>query len=338
MSVNVSQVATRANVSIASVSRVLNNQGGVSEELRRKIRAILEDGGNYSTHVSERGVKLAVIIEMDKPHVSTYISTLLTGIADYALHNNVDLSTVFVQSSDKAKMDYLRVLRERHCDGVIPLFSSTLNPQQTAGLIAARMAVMVLNGRCDHEQGGHLYVDPTAGMTLLLNHLSELGHRDIAFLAGPQEGDYDNSQRVAVFMGHLKNAGGKRLKPHLVEHQPTRLAQEAGYLQAASILKRSPQVTALIANNDEMAYGAMLACHEAGRRVPTDISVVGFDDYPGSQFTVPPLTTIRLHLSEVGYQSVKAINEYICGTLKTLPRKVLKPELIVRGSTAAAGR
>lgn len=338
MSVNVTEVATRANVSIASVSRVLNNQSGVSEKLRSKIRAILEDGGNYSSHVSERGVKLAVIIEMDKPHLSTYISSVLTGIADYALHNNIDISTVFVQSADKAKTDFLRILRERHCDGVILMLSSTLNSDQLAQLIDTRMSVMVLNGRCDHPTGGHLYTNPDAGMTLLLNHLSELGHREIAFLAGPQEGDYDNSQRVSVFKNHLKAAGNQRVNELLVEHQPTRLAQEAGYLQATDILKRCPGVTALIANNDEMAYGAMLACHEAGRRVPTDISVVGFDDYPGSQYTVPPLTTVRQHLTEVGYQSVEALNEYVCGTLKKLPRKVLKPELIVRGSTAAAGK
>ena len=125
VSVNVAEVATRANVSIASVSRVLNNQSGVSEKLRSKIRAILEDGGNYSTHVSERGVKLAVVIEMDKPHLSTYTSSLLTGIADYALHNSIDISTMFVQSANKAKTDFLRLMRERHCDGVIMVFSNT---------------------------------------------------------------------------------------------------------------------------------------------------------------------------------------------------------------------
>ncbi|MAX25321.1 MAG: hypothetical protein CMJ19_12545 [Phycisphaeraceae bacterium] len=338
MSVNVAEVATRANVSIASVSRVLNNQSGVSEKLRSKIRAILEDDGKYSSHVSERGVKLAVIIEMDKPHVSTYISSLLTGIADYALHNNIDISTVFVQTADKAKTDFLRILRERHCDGVILMFSSTLNSEQLNELIKAKMAVMVLNGRCEHPKGGYLYTDPDAGMGLLLNHLSHLGHRDIAFLAGPQAGDYDNSQRVEVFKDHLTAAGHKQVDHLLAEHHPTRIAQEAGYHQATDILKRSPQVTAMIANNDEMAYGAMLACHEAGRHVPNDISVVGFDDYPGSAYTVPPLTTVRQHLNDVGYQSVEAVYEYVSGSQKKLPRKVLKPELIVRGSTAAVGK
>jgi DNA-binding LacI/PurR family transcriptional regulator len=338
VSVNVAEVATRANVSIASVSRVLNNQNGVSEKLRSKIRAILEDDGKYSSHISERGIKLAVIIEMDKPHVSTYTSSLLTGIADYALHNSIDISTVFVQSADKAQTDFLRILRERHCDGVILMFSSTLNNDQLAQLIAAKMAVMVLNGRCEHPKGGYLYTDPNAGMTLLLNHLAHLGHHDIAFLAGPQQGDFDNAQRVTVFKDHLKAAGHKRIDALLAEHQPTRVAQEAGYRQAMEILKRYPKVTAMIANNDEMAYGAMLACHEAGRNVPNEISVVGFDDYPGSQYTVPPLTTVRQHLTEVGYQSVEAIYEYVCGTQKKLPRKILRPELIVRGSTASVNK
>lgn len=335
VSVNVAEVATRANVSIASVSRVLNNQGGVSEKLRSKIRTILEDDGKYSNHVSERGIKLAVVIEMDKAHVSTYTSSILTGIADYALHNNIDISTVFVSSSEKKQIDFMRILRERHCDGVILLCSSTVSANELSKLTKAKMATMVLNGNCENKKVGYLYTNPIVGMTLLLNHLTDLGHQNIAFLAGPQDGDFDNSQRVEVFKDHQKSVGNKLGKKLLSLHQPTRYAQEAGYLQALDVLEHCPQATAMIANNDEMAHGAMLACHESKRNVPTDISIVGFDDYPSSQYCIPPLTTIRLHLTEVGYQSVQAIHEYVGGEIKMLPRKVLKPELIVRASTAA---
>ncbi len=338
VSVNVAEIATRANVSTASVSRVLNNQRGVSETLRSHIRTILESDGKYTLHVSERGVKVAVIIEMDEPHVSTYISSLLTGIADYALHNKVDISTVFVPSHEKTPTDILGIIRERRCDGVIPLFSSTLPDSELRKLVKAKVAVMVVNGPCDHPSAGYLYTDPDAGMTLLLTHLAQLGHCNIAYLAGPQAGDYDNSQRAQVFLKHLEAAGHPNSRELLVLHQPTRSAQEAGYLQAMTILRRCPNITAMIANNDEMAYGAMLACHEAKRSVPRDISVVGFDDYPNSQYTIPPLTTIRLHLSDVGYQAIQAVHQHACGTLATLPRRVLKPELIVRGSTASISR
>ena len=335
VSVNVADVASRANVSIASVSRVLNNQKGVSEKLRSKIRMILEDDGRYSNHVSERGVKLAVAIEMEKPHISTYTSTLLTGIAEYALHNNIDISTGFVSTVEKSHTDFLRILRERHCDGMILLVSKTLSSDEFSRLADAKIAVMALNGRCENKNIGFLYTNPNVGMTLLLNHLADQGHRNIAFLAGPQEDDSDNSQRVETFKQHHKAAGNKLAGKLLSLHQPTRYAQEAGYLQALDVIKRCPQLTAIIANNDEMAYGAMLACHESNCIVPADVSVVGFDDYPGSQYTVPPLTTVRQHLNEVGYKSAEAIHEYICGTTTSLPRKVLKPELIVRGSTAA---
>ncbi len=335
MSVNVAEVANRANVSVASVSRVLNNQSGVSEKLRSKIRAILEDQDKYSKHVSDRGIKMAVVVEMDEPHVSAYTSSLLTGIADYALQNSIDISTVFVSSRDKEQTDFLRILRNRQCDGVILLFASTLSVEQLATLTKARMAVMVLNGRCEDKQAGYLYSDPTGGMALLLDHLSHLGHRNIAFLAGPQDGDFDNCQRVAAYRAHFEPSGNQLVKKLLSMPHPTRYAQEAGYQQAKAVLKRCPEVTAMIANNDEMAYGAMLACHEAGRSVPNQVSIAGFDDYPGSQFTVPPLTTVRQHLTEVGYQSVQAIHDFVAGTLDRLPRKQLKPELIVRGSTAS---
>ena len=238
----------------------------------------------------------------------------------------------------KGQVDFLRVLRERRCDGVIPLFASTLSAEELSRLAEANIATMVLNGPCEHRAGGYLYTDPNAGMELLLTHLSHLGHRDIAYLAGPQAGDYDNSQRVAVFVEHRKAAGNADVAQLLAVHQPTRDAQEAGHLQAMDILQRRPNVTAMIANNDEMAYGAMLACHESQRRVPDDISIVGFDDYTNSQYTVPPLTTIRLHLCDVAYQAIQALHEYVCGDLEALPRRVLRPELIVRGSTAAVLR
>ncbi len=336
VSINVADIASRANVSTASVSRVINNQSGVSEKLRSKIWAILEDDDRYSAHISERGVRIAVVMQMDQPHVNTFMSAMLAGAANYALQRNVDISTVFVQPEDKKKTDFLRLLRDRRCDGVILLVSSTLSAEELTQLSDARMAVMVLNGRCDHSNIGYLYTDPNEGMTSLLNHLSQLGHKNIAYLSGPQFCDFDNSRRSEVFMEHMAKTKNPLADKLLATHIPTRLAQEAGYLQAVEMLKRCPETTAMIANNDEMAYGAFLACHEAGVRVPEDISIAGFDDYANSQFTVPPLTTVRQHLNEIGYEAVQAIDAFVCGSLEHLPRRMFKPELVVRGSTVAA--
>ncbi|MDF3129120.1 LacI family DNA-binding transcriptional regulator [Kiritimatiellaeota bacterium B1221] len=335
VSINVADIANRANVSTASVSRVINNQSGVSEKLRSKIRKILEEDDRYSAHISGRGVRIAVVMEMDKPHINTFTSAMLAGAANYSLQRNVDISTVFVQSAEKKNLDFLRLLRDRRCDGVILLLSSILSQAELTKLAKARMAVMVLNGRCDYNEAGYLYTDPNEGMTLLLNHLSQLGHQNIAYLAGPQVSDFDNSRRAEVFLNHLHHAGNPLVEKLLIKHIPTKMAQEAGYLQAEKVLRNCPETTALIANNDEMAYGALLACHEAGKRVPDDISIAGFDDYANSQFTVPPLTTVRQHLNEVGYEAVQAIDEFVCGSLDTLPRRVFKPELVVRGSTVA---
>lgn len=334
ISVDLADIASRANVSIASVSRVLNNRGGVSEKMRSKIRAILEDDGRFSAHVSERGARVAVLVEMQKAHFSTYLSLLLTGIADYALRHSVDISTVFVQSGEKGSIDFLKLLRDRQCDGVILLLSKTVPPDELARLTDANMAVMVLGGECDNAAVGNLYTDPEAGIDLLLKHLDSLGHKNIAFLSGPTEGDPDNTQRLDAFCRHVRASDSEYGEQLLAPHQPTCFAHEAGYLQALDVLRRCPGVTAIIANNDEMAYGAVRACHERGLSVPDDVSIAGFDDYPSSQYMVPSITTIRQYLTEIGYQSAEHVCEYVCGSIDFLSRKVYRPELIVRDSTA----
>ncbi|MBN2711716.1 MAG: LacI family DNA-binding transcriptional regulator [Planctomycetes bacterium] len=334
-SVNIVEIAKKAKTSTASVSRVLNNQSGVSENLRLKIRGILEKEGTFSNHVAQRGVKLAVVIEMVEPLISAYTSSILSGIAGYALKDGIDISTIFVASGMKKDFDLLSVLRERSCDGVLLLFSNTVSKDILKKLIKARMAVFMLASQCELEEIGFIDTDPAEGTVTALQHLWDLGHRNIGFLSGLCENIYDNQTRADTFTAFMKDKGVKDCSPYLIKHQPTTYAQEAGYLQTRQALEDNPELTAIVANNDEMAYGAILACHEKQLKVPEDVSIVGFDDYYGSRFCTPPLTTVRQHLGVIGYDAAKGMDEYICGKIKGLPRKVLSPELILRQSTSA---
>lgn len=332
-SVNIVEVAKRAKVSTASVSRVLNNQSGVSESLRGKIRKILEDDGVFSSHVSQRGVKIAVVIEMYEPAISAYISTILAGIAGCALREGIDIAPIFLNLKHREDFDVLEAVRQRNCDGVIFLFSGTVNPGAIETLLASKIAVFMLANRCENEAVGFINTDPEEGMVAAVTHLRDLGHREIAFLTGLCENVYDNTRRAEVFAGMVVEGSGRSREDYVAEHYPTIHAQESGYQQALEILRRNPKITAMITNNDEMAYGAILACYERKLSVPGDLSILGFDDYPSSSFMVPPLTTVRQHLELMGREAVTALDDYVCGKISRLPRKILRPELIVRKST-----
>ena len=134
----------------------------------------------------------------------------------------------------------------------------------------------------------------------------------------------------------LVKAGIQPEKRFFVEHIPTQLAQEAGYLQALKLFEQAPDVTAIVAADDEMAMGAYKACWKTRRRIPDDISVVGFDDLPQSEFLTPGLTTARQPLFEVGTKAINYLVLHLQGNLNELPCETLDPELVVRDSTAPA--
>jgi LacI family transcriptional regulator len=132
----------------------------------------------------------------------------------------------------------------------------------------------------------------------------------------------------------MAEAGLPLHERRIIAHIPNPDTQKSGYCQTQRLLEQSPEVTAIVASTDEMAYGAMQACRERGLAIPGDISVVGFDDYRHSAFWTPGLTTLRQPLAEFGYTAMHALDMVINGLAEELPRTVQQGELIIRGSTA----
>jgi DNA-binding LacI/PurR family transcriptional regulator len=148
------------------------------------------------------------------------------------------------------------------------------------------------------------------------------------------QSDYDHAQRLEGYRATMRDAGLVANDKWVIPHHPTLLTAQAGYEQALRLLNQAPEITAIFANNDEMAYGAVRACVEKGKRVPQDISVVGFDDYPNSAYFNPPLTTVRQPMADMGYEAAKFVDTMARGVIERLPRRVLSGELVVRASTA----
>jgi DNA-binding LacI/PurR family transcriptional regulator len=170
-------------------------------------------------------------------------------------------------------------------------------------------------------------VDQAAGARIATEHLLKLGHRTVWHVSGPA-GWYESQDRVAGWMAALRAAGAE-IPPALSGDWSPRSGYEAG-----QILGRMPEVTAVFVGNDQMALGVLRALNEHGRRVPDDVSLVGFDDIPESGYFSPPLTTVNQPFDTVGRRSLQTLLSQIETGQAVVDRVSIPPELVVRQSTA----
>jgi DNA-binding LacI/PurR family transcriptional regulator len=171
-------------------------------------------------------------------------------------------------------------------------------------------------------------VDQASGARVATEHLLGLGHETVWHVSGPP-GWYESQDRIDGWMAAL-TAARVEVPPALTGDWSPRSGYEAG-----QIISRMPEVTAVFVANDQMALGVLRALNEHGKRVPDDVSLVGFDDIPEAEFYSPPLTTVRQPFDTVGRRSLKALLSEIETGRAVKARVVIPPELIVRESTAA---
>jgi DNA-binding LacI/PurR family transcriptional regulator len=170
-------------------------------------------------------------------------------------------------------------------------------------------------------------VDQVAGAAAATRHLLELGHRTVWHVAGPSDW-LEARQRIEGWTTALEQAGADA-PPLLSGDWSARSGYELGRRLATV-----REVTAIFAANDQMALGVLRALYEAGREVPRDLSIVGFDDIPEAQFFTPPLTTVRQDFNEVGRQSLMVLVGEIGAATRSSSRVIIPPRLELRESTA----
>jgi DNA-binding LacI/PurR family transcriptional regulator len=180
-----------------------------------------------------------------------------------------------------------------------------------------------------HDVVSSVAIDDYAGATAATRHLLELGHGTVFHIAGPGDGQ-DPGQRLAGWRDALVAAGAAIPLPMVGDWSP-----DVGYDLGRRLASRT-DVTAIFVANDQMALGVLCALHEAGRRVPSDVSVVGFDGTPEAEFFNPPLTTVRQNYAELGRRSLELLLAEIEVGAHAKVHETIPAELIVRASTAVA--
>lgn len=323
-----SEVAAAAGVSISTVSRIVSGRARVSDEKRAVVEKAIE-ALNFTPNALAQGLKRgrSMTIGVVTPQMdgASFINTL-KGIDD-ELRGSDYVSLIVASHFDLGEeMDRARLLLSRRVDGIV-ILSSIIGPSDVRTL-AARVPVVTIgqNTRAPNTLG--VLTDNELGGYLATRHLLELGHRRIVHVGGLGH-RASAAARAAGYRRALDEAGVP-FDPRLVV--AGQYSELSGVAAVAHLFEVGVDFTAVFAANDQSAAGVALGLHRRGIRVPDDVSLVGFDDTGPARYAIPPLTTVRVPLYEMGRLAARGLLDLLENREANID--VPPPELIVRESTA----
>jgi len=334
MSVTIRDVARQAGVSISTVSRVLNDTCPVREDKRRSVIEASRLLG-YRPNPAARSLLgkkvggLGVLL----PYVSgEFFTELLHGLDVAAQESKFFL---VISTSHGVVDEFKAAIQAMHkrVDGMI-VMAPELAADDMASIAKSGTPVSFVNTYVDGLDADVFNFDNYGGAFAVTQHLTALGHRRIAIIKGPS-GAGDARERLRGYRAAMAEAGVSDTRRLEFDGDYT---QAAGFAAAELIVQTAPRPTAIVAANDYCAAGAISALNDAGLAIPDEVAVTGFDDVPSSQYTLPPLTTVRVPIREFGYQVFRRLVARLEGQVEEdeFRQQVLPVELVVRGSTVGA--
>jgi LacI family transcriptional regulator len=324
----IKEVSCVANVSMATVSRVLNGTAPVSEPMRSRVMRAIEQL-EYQPNAFARALAtnrsngVGVIVSN---LASPFFGPMLSGIESVFEPNDMHIMVSSGHANLEDEREALNFLLQRKADALV-IHSEALSEYELIQL-SRRDTPIVLLGRHVPELADRcVYLDNERGGSVMTRYLVEQGHSRIAHISGPQS-LYDSRARLAGYRKALEEAGIEFDEGLVVE---ANFQEEGGYLAMRRLLDRGLGFTALFASNDQSAAGALIALREAGLQVPTDISLAGYDDVLYARYLYPALTTVSQPLFEMGREAAKLALALLEGT-KVEVRHRFDPLLVTRES------
>lgn len=329
MKVTLAMVAKESGVSPSTVSRILNGTAKVNPLKEAKVREVIERLGfrpDYAarTLAGGRTSTIGVITQfIDSP----FYGEVLRGIEDELRRAHYVPLFVSGHWHEQEEFACIDLLRDRKVDGLIALSSCLSDAALTE--VATDLPVVVTGRRLTAPHLASLDDDNVSGARAAVEHLLEQGHERIAFIAGPMH-HADARERLGGYMAGL---GVKAHRdPRLIVDADYQ--EQGGYDAMVRLFDAQVPFTAVIASNDQMAFGARLALHERGLQVPQDVSLVGFDDLYLSRYFTPPLTSVHRSAQALGGMASRALLSLLQG--EHPGHQSLPTALKVRASTGPA--
>ena len=326
--VSLKMLAEHLDLSAATVSFVLNNapNRSIPEKTRQRVRDAAREFGYQPSHAARslQGKRTQTIGILLPELGDGYHSQVLSGAADMLMKEGFFFFTAHHRHRVDLVAEYPGLLHARGVEGLLVIDTHLENPPPCPTVaVAGHTAVPgVANVVLDHERAAEL----------ALGHLYRLGHRRIAYMRG-QLFSSDSRSRWRSTL-HVARSLGLEVPPEMVIRlDKDSHSSDLGYIGIQQLLMRRKDFTAVLCFNDVAAIGTVRGLHDAGLRVPNDVSVMGFDDIPAAEYYTPRLTTIRQPLQQMGNVAASLLLKKIGGA-KVPEISRIEPELVVRESTA----
>ena len=338
-SVTLRDVASRAGVSITTVSRVLNGRESgvpIRDETRDRVLAIAAELG-YKPNLLARGLRgsrSSLIGVIARDIADPFHIQVLKGVNEVTASHDYRLFLGHVDYRPDIALTYGSMFERSHADGILVLGDFAGGSEALADLAEQHRYVVGISDRTSRTSFPGVYADSVEGTRLALDHLWQLGHRRIICVSDP--GTADQRFRVALYERFMTEHGSAdAIESHLTSQPDPDPSYRLG-LQLLGGPRDGPTPTAIYATSDTIAIGLMQAAYQAGVAIPGRLSIVGFDNIDIAGYTIPPLTTVSQSGVEMGRTAVNLLIEMIESDRRVADTDdvVLTPTLIVRGSTS----
>ncbi|MGC9093825.1 MAG: LacI family DNA-binding transcriptional regulator, partial [Bacteroidota bacterium] len=327
--------ARRAGTAVSTASLVVNKKGYVSAEVRKRVLNAVEEL-RYQPNRHARALARNstgnigfVVAEEHFSKVEPFYTKVFLGTEFEARQYDYYILLTTVPKNYKSSC-VPRFIREKSVDGVV--FAGKLSEGYVHAALNNDILVVVIDYRYPRSKVPTVNIDNVQGGMIAVEHLINLGHKNIAFVGG----DFSHPSISQRHEGYRKalEIGGLKYREKLVSVNEPGTGPDDGYRATAGVLKSKTKFTALFACNDAVAIGAIRALKEHGLEVPKDVSVVGFDDVELSSHIDPKLTTLRVQKEELGATALRILAQSLKTERRVISSTLIEPELIVRDSTA----
>jgi DNA-binding LacI/PurR family transcriptional regulator len=333
----IKDVASKAGVSAATVSFVLNKASGqpigktVRDRVQKAAQVLNYQPNASAAHLARRRTRHVAIAFYEEESLlsNTFYSRVIEGALKQALERNYHLLFSYLKTDYQGRNDLPSVITQRNTEGV--LFIKRLVPEMVKDISAIGVPIVAIDHYPPSPLVGAVSMQNRRGGELAAEHLVELGHRRLAVIAG----DVDRTSiadRSNGFLDALRRMGVLTNRRQAL-WQSASLTFAGGLAAATKGLRKDPQITGVFCVNDEMAAGVIRAAHQMGYRVPERLSVVGFDDIDMAPYLDPPLTTIGVDKLELGRRAMSQLIDLIESRGKAVCEERVGVQLVVRGST-----
>lgn len=328
MGVTIYDIAARADVSIATVSRVFNGSPRVSEATRARVEGVAEALG-YHPHALAQGLarkSTGVVSAVIPVLTNDFYMEVLRGIQDAVSARGLDLLVYSALMPEEVESQLGRALQRGRADGML-LLSTPVDDARAERLCASRQAAVLVDAA--HEAFDSFTVDNAEGGYLATRHLVAGGYDHVAHLSVSPEPPPARARREG-YERALREAG-RTPEVFASDHRPYGFSEEAGYEVVSDLIARRRLPDALFAASDLQALGALSALQDAGMSAPDDVALVGFDDVRVATFA--RLTTVRQPMYEMGHAAAERLLERLETPGLPPVAREFRPELVVRASS-----